>query len=163
MHETSDFYSIITFSYTKYFVHAYTVDVYKKHPSQWLYINISKNYFFMSMVASFLTLSSVIWPEDHHIVEDILKFKVILLYENYNILFPIWLKFVPNDQINNEIELVSKMACQVTGVRNYSWINDDLVYWHVWIEKSCKIQHSQCEDFVANDIIILVLVKSLIF
>ena len=55
------------------------------------------------------------------------------------------------------------MACQVTGVRNYSWINDDLVYWHVWIEKSYKIQHSQCEDFVANNIIILVLVKSLIF
>ena len=28
MHETSDiFYSIITFSYTKYFVHSYTVDV----------------------------------------------------------------------------------------------------------------------------------------
>ena len=27
MHETSNFYSIITFSYTKYFVHSYTVDV----------------------------------------------------------------------------------------------------------------------------------------
>ena len=27
MHETSVFYSIITFSYAKYFVHSYTVDV----------------------------------------------------------------------------------------------------------------------------------------
>ena len=27
MHETSDFYSTINFSYTKYFVHSYTVDV----------------------------------------------------------------------------------------------------------------------------------------
>ena len=27
MHETSDFFYLITFSYTKYFVHSYTVDV----------------------------------------------------------------------------------------------------------------------------------------